>query len=69
MAAFITAGDAFVTNFPTKGCSLFSFSFWLTDRQIDRVTTNSKTDTFPQPVDEVINWDSDPRQQSLLLAL
>lgn len=40
---------------------------WQTDTQTERHRQQDRH--FPQPVAEVINWDSDPRQQSLLLEL
>lgn len=57
MKAFKTAG--------TLGRDLCSFASW----QTDRATSAGKDRHFPQPVAEVINWDSDPQQQSLLLEL
>lgn len=45
-------------SFPQKAVRIFFFR-----------GGEGETDTFPQPEPEVINWDSDPRQQSLLLVL
>lgn len=67
MTAFITAGKAFVRVPPQKAACIFIWE--PTDGPIDRVTADSKTDTFPQPGAAVINRDSDPRQQPLLLVL
>lgn len=39
----------------------------LTDRWTERHQQQDRP--FPQPIAEVINWDSDPQQQSLLLEL
>lgn len=57
MTAFITATQCFCHKVSHK--RLFPFFF----------RGGGETDTFPQPQPEVINWDSDPRQQSLLLVL
>lgn len=70
MTAFITSGQILCRKVSHKRpVCIFIWVGGLTDGQIDRVTADSKTDTFPQPVAEVIKWDSDPRQQSLLLVL
>lgn len=50
----------------TRPWPLQFFASWRKDRQSN---VSSKDRHFPQPVAEVINWDSDPQQQSLLLEL